>query len=107
MRLLDFLLMASVQLFHLKDRILRLLNQKSSAVQHSTVRIQLVLREPYFGPSGAHYGPELREADALHAEKVVQAKLQRRRWTQEDLGRRPKGDAQKVASPSASTTHPA
>jgi REP element-mobilizing transposase RayT len=46
---------------------------------------------------GDHYGPELREADAAQAEKIVQAELRRRGWTQEELGKRRKGDAQKVA----------
>lgn len=46
---------------------------------------------------GEHYGPELREADQAHAEGVVKQELQRRGWKEADLGRRPKGDAEKVA----------
>ncbi len=46
---------------------------------------------------GDHYGPELREADALHAERVVQEELRRRRWTKLDLTQRRKGDPEKVA----------
>jgi len=46
---------------------------------------------------GDHYGPELREADETHAQKLVQAELRRRHWTESELSRRPKGDAQKVA----------
>ena len=45
---------------------------------------------------GDHYGPELREADALHAEKLLRRELGRRRWTEADLERRRKGDAGKV-----------
>jgi putative transposase len=43
-----------------------------------------------------HYGPELREADALHAEKLVREELRRRRWTERELVVRRKGDPQKV-----------
>jgi hypothetical protein len=46
---------------------------------------------------GDHDGPQLREADAVHAEKLVQTELRRRGWTPEELSCRPKGDAQKVA----------
>ena len=45
---------------------------------------------------GDHYGPELREADALHAERLVGEELRRRGWTEADLTRRRKGDAEKV-----------
>lgn len=45
---------------------------------------------------GDHYGPELREADEVHAEGVLQGELQRRGWTEAELGRRRKGDAEKV-----------
>jgi len=45
---------------------------------------------------GTHYGPELREADAVHAEELVQAELRRRHWTEAQLEGRPKGDAVKV-----------
>jgi len=43
-----------------------------------------------------HYGPELREADALHAEGLVVAELRRRGWTESDLAQRRKGDPEKV-----------
>jgi hypothetical protein len=45
---------------------------------------------------GDHYGPELRQADALHAEGLVQAQLRRRTWTEAELNRRRKGDPDKV-----------
>ena len=32
-----------------------------------------------------HYGPELREADAEHAERVLREELRRRGWTEADL----------------------
>ena len=41
---------------------------------------------------GDHYGSELREADALHAERLLQAELERRGWAQSELSRRRKGD---------------
>jgi putative transposase len=43
-----------------------------------------------------HYGPELREADAAHAEGVVQAELRHRGWTEAELEQRRKGDPEKV-----------
>jgi putative transposase len=43
-----------------------------------------------------HYGPELREADLAHAEGVLQEQLLRRGWTEAELTRRRKGDAEKV-----------
>jgi len=43
-----------------------------------------------------HYGPELRQADALHAEGLVQGQLRRRGWTEAELRRRRKGDPEKV-----------
>lgn len=50
---------------------------------------------------GDHYGPELREADALHAERVLAAQLSRRGWSESQLIARRKGDPEKVeiASP--------
>jgi REP-associated tyrosine transposase len=45
---------------------------------------------------GDHYGPELREADAAHAEKLVLGELRRRRWTAATLNRRLKGDPEKI-----------
>jgi hypothetical protein len=49
------------------------------------------------GRRGDHYGPELREADAVHAQKLVQAEFERRGWAQGELSRRRKGDPRKVA----------
>ncbi|HEV2248669.1 MAG TPA: hypothetical protein VGW37_18650, partial [Terriglobia bacterium] len=46
---------------------------------------------------GDHYGPELREADQVHAERVLSEQLQHRGWTEVELSLRRKGDAQKVA----------
>ena len=46
---------------------------------------------------GDHYGPELREADAAHAEKALQRELRRRGWREAELERRRKGDPQKMA----------
>ena len=43
-----------------------------------------------------HYGPELREADLVHAEGVLREELARRGWTEAELGRRRKGDPDKV-----------
>ena len=43
-----------------------------------------------------HYGPELREADLLHAERVLKEELSRRGLTEADLSLRRKGDPQKV-----------
>jgi len=43
-----------------------------------------------------HYGQELRESDAVHAERLVVEQLQLRNWTEAELTRRRKGDAQKV-----------
>src|SRR5579859_2157648 len=45
---------------------------------------------------GDHYGPELREADLAHAERMVKEQLRRRGWTEGELGRRRKGDPEKV-----------
>jgi REP element-mobilizing transposase RayT len=44
-----------------------------------------------------HYGGERQEAMAEHAEGIVAEELKRRRWTKEELARRAKGDAGKVA----------
>jgi putative transposase len=45
---------------------------------------------------GDNYGPELREADTLHAERLVREELRRRGWGEAELGRRRKGDPEKV-----------
>jgi len=49
------------------------------------VNWQLHLWPKYAGIGKTIYGPGLREADALHAEKVLQAKLRRRGWKESDL----------------------
>jgi hypothetical protein len=43
-----------------------------------------------------HYGPELREADLAHAERLVKNQLRQRGWREADLGVRRKGDPEKV-----------
>src|SRR5205814_1518462 len=43
-----------------------------------------------------HYGQELRESDEAHAERLVQGELRRRKWRDEDLARRRKGDPAKL-----------
>ena len=43
-----------------------------------------------------HYGAELREADLVHAERVLREELSRRGWSETDLIRRRKGDPEKV-----------
>jgi REP element-mobilizing transposase RayT len=45
---------------------------------------------------GDHYGPELREADLAHAERILKGQLRQRRWTEDELSRRRKGDPEKV-----------
>jgi REP element-mobilizing transposase RayT len=45
---------------------------------------------------GDHYGPELREADAAHGERVLREELKRRGWTEAELERRRKGEPEKV-----------
>ncbi|HWW02128.1 MAG TPA: hypothetical protein VNZ64_20680 [Candidatus Acidoferrum sp.] len=42
------------------------------------------------------YGPELRDADLLHAERVVKEELRRRGWAEAELNCRRKGDPEKV-----------
>ena len=44
-----------------------------------------------------HYGEERAETAEAQAEAIVWEELKRRRWREEDLGRRAKGDAGKVA----------
>jgi len=44
-----------------------------------------------------HYGSERQETVEAHAEGIVAEELKRRRWGEEELGRRAKGDAGKVA----------
>jgi len=43
-----------------------------------------------------HYGPELREADLVHAERVLKEQLRQRGWTQAELDCCRKGDPEKV-----------
>jgi len=43
-----------------------------------------------------HYGPELREADLVHAEGVLKDQLRQRGWTEAELDRRRKGDPEKI-----------
>jgi len=45
---------------------------------------------------GDHYGPELREVDTLHAERLAREGLRRRGWTEAELARRRKGDPEKI-----------
>ncbi len=44
-----------------------------------------------------HYGEERTETAEAIAEKIIAAELKRRRWKEDELKRRPKGDAAKVA----------
>jgi REP element-mobilizing transposase RayT len=44
-----------------------------------------------------HYGMERQETMAAYAEGIIAEELKRRRWGREELRRRPKGDAGKVA----------
>ena len=44
-----------------------------------------------------HYGAERQETMEAHAEGIVVEEMKRRRWGEEELGRRAKGDAGKVA----------
>jgi len=43
-----------------------------------------------------HYGPERAETDTEKAERIIQAELKRRRWKEQELAARPKGDPGKV-----------
>ena len=43
-----------------------------------------------------HYGEERQESQAEKAEQVVKEELRRRRWTEETLGERKKGEVEKV-----------
>ncbi len=45
---------------------------------------------------GDHYGPELREADLEHAERVLKEELSQRGWRETELSRRRKGDPEKI-----------
>ncbi len=49
-----------------------------------------------YGRPGGHYGPELREGDELHAQRLALEELRRRGWGQQELVRRRKGDPQKL-----------
>ena len=52
-----------------------------------------------------HYGPELREADLVHAEALLKEELRRRKWTEAELARRRKGDPEKVEIASQLRAH--
>jgi REP element-mobilizing transposase RayT len=54
---------------------------------------------------GDHYGPELREADQLHAERILKEQLRQRGWTEAELSRRRKGDPEKVQMASQLRAH--
>ena len=43
-----------------------------------------------------HYGEERRETQAERAEEIVRAELARRKWTDQTLAQRPKGDREKI-----------
>ena len=43
-----------------------------------------------------HYGVERAETDVAKAERIIATELKRRRWTEEQMRERPKGDAAKV-----------
>ena len=43
-----------------------------------------------------HYGPEVREADEVYAERVLRAELRQGGWVEVELERRREGDPQKV-----------
>ena len=45
---------------------------------------------------GDHYGPELRESEMVHAEKLVRSELRERGWKEATLIERRKGDPEKV-----------
>jgi hypothetical protein len=45
---------------------------------------------------GDHYGAELREADEVRAERLIQEEFRRRGWKEPDLAERRKGDPEKV-----------
>ena len=44
-----------------------------------------------------HYGEERQETVEAHAEGIVAEELKQRGWSDEELGRRAKGDVQKVS----------
>jgi len=52
-----------------------------------------------------HYGPELREAEQAHAERVLAEELSRRGWAEAELSRRRKGDPEKVQIASRLRAH--
>jgi hypothetical protein len=55
------------------------------------------LLEQIDGKAGAnHYGEEISESAEEKAERLVLAELKKRRWTEEDLEKRRKGDAGKL-----------
>ena len=44
-----------------------------------------------------HYGEERAESAEALAEEIIAAELKRRRWQEDELKKRPKGDAAKLA----------
>ena len=44
-----------------------------------------------------HYGEERTETAEAQAEQIIAEELKRRRWSEADLKKRPKGDGEKVA----------
>jgi len=52
-----------------------------------------------------HYGPEPRQADLAHAEQVLKDQLRQQGWTEAKVGRRRKGDPEKVAIASLLRAH--
>jgi len=45
---------------------------------------------------GDHYGEELRQADEAHAQELLEKELEKRGWTEHELMKRRKGDAEKL-----------
>src|SRR5262249_16021928 len=45
---------------------------------------------------GDHYGPELPQADIVHAAKLLQPEFRKRGWTPAELNRRRKADREKI-----------
>ena len=70
----------------------------------STPWVKLAARPPGACPvpdaqslGAEHYGAERDESMDAYAEGIVVEEMKRRRWGEEELGRRAKGDARKVA----------
>jgi hypothetical protein len=52
-----------------------------------------------------HYGPELREAELVHAERLLREELMRRGWAEAEPSQRRKGDLEKVEIASQLRAH--